>query len=190
MEGNHFEDEEYIRVDYSTKNLTKGEYDHCSFVNCIFSNSNLTNIVFTECEFIDCDLSTANIKETALRDVKFTKCKLLGLPFQDCNDFLFSVNFDNCLMNLSSFYQRSLKGTILNDCILHEVDFVESDLTNSIFNNCDLKDAIFDNTILEKVDFRTSFNYVIDPENNKIKKAKFSVKGVTGLLKKYNIVIE
>ena len=63
-------------------------------------------------------------------------------------------------------------------------------LTNATFNNCDLIGSIFKTTILEKTDFRTSFNYSIDPEINRIKKAKFSLQGVIGLLGKYQIEIE
>jgi fluoroquinolone resistance protein len=59
-----------------------------------------------------------------------------------------------------------------------------------VFDNCDLSKASFDNTILEKADFRTAFNYSINPESNKIKKAKFSVSGIAGLLDKYDIHIE
>ena len=50
--------------------------------------------------------------------------------------------------------------------------------------------AIFDNTILEKSDFRTSYNYAMNPEINSIKKAKFSLQGIPGLLGKYNIEVE
>ena len=50
--------------------------------------------------------------------------------------------------------------------------------------------AIFENTILEKADFRTAYNYAIDPEINKIKRARFSSFGVAGLLQKYDIDIE
>ena len=49
--------------------------------------------------------------------------------------------------------------------------------------------ATFDNTILEKVDFKTSFNYAIDPEQNRVKKARFSLVGVAGLLDKYGVEI-
>ncbi len=42
----------------------------------------------------------------------------------------------------------------------------------------------------EGVDFRTSFNYSIDPQLNRIKKAKFSLPGIAGLLDKYDIVID
>ena len=37
---------------------------------------------------------------------------------------------------------------------------------------------------------RWPFNYVIDPEMNKIKKARFSLSAITGLLSKYNIEID
>lgn len=50
--------------------------------------------------------------------------------------------------------------------------------------------AIFKNTNLESVDFRTSFNYSIDPDLNRIKKAKFSLSGIAGLLNKFDIEIE
>jgi hypothetical protein len=33
-------------------------------------------------------------------------------------------------------------------------------------------------------------HYCIDPESNKIKKARFSMYGLAGLLSKYNIVID
>jgi fluoroquinolone resistance protein len=50
--------------------------------------------------------------------------------------------------------------------------------------------ATFDHTILEIADFRSAFNYTIDPEINKLKGAKFSTLGLSGLLAKYNIEIE
>jgi uncharacterized protein YjbI with pentapeptide repeats len=83
-----------------------------------------------------------------------------------------------------------LKNTQFIHSSIREVDFTEADLTNSRFENCDLFKAAFDQTILEKVDFRSSYNYSIDPEINRIKKSKFSVAGIQGLLTKYDIEIE
>ena len=74
--------------------------------------------------------------------------------------------------------------------MLQEADFSESDLSGAQFDNCDMFQSIFDHTILEKADFRTAYNYAIDPENNKIRKAKFSVQNIAGLLTKYDIEIE
>jgi hypothetical protein len=59
-----------------------------------------------------------------------------------------------------------------------------------MFDNCNLERATFDQTILEKSDLRTSYNYSLDPEINRIKKAKFSILSIAGLLDKYDIEIE
>jgi uncharacterized protein YjbI with pentapeptide repeats len=131
-----------------------------------------------------------NIKHTVFNDVDFSNCKLLGLQFNHCSDFLFSVAFKTCNLTLASFYQVKVKGTKFNTCILHKVDFTNAELSNAYFDDCDFKAAIFENTILEKADFCSSYNYMIDPEINKIKKAKFSMPEVLGLLKKYNIEVK
>jgi uncharacterized protein YjbI with pentapeptide repeats len=73
---------------------------------------------------------------------------------------------------------------------LQEADFAEADLASAVFDNCNLAQAIFDHTTLEKADFRTAYNYSIDPETNRVKKAKFSISGISGLLDKYDIDIE
>jgi hypothetical protein len=53
-----------------------------------------------------------------------------------------------------------------------------------------LRRAVFSNTNLEKADFYTSYEYRIDPEKNKMKKAIFSAQGLSGLLEKYALVIK
>lgn len=128
--------------------------------------------------------------DTGFQEVKFKDCKRLGLHFENGNDFLFSVNFEGCNLNLASFYQRKIKKAKFKDCTLVETDFSETDLNMAIFNNCDLSGAIFDRTNLEKADFRTSFNFSIDPEINTLKKARFSRSELSGLLDKYKLDIE
>ena len=79
---------------------------------------------------------------------------------------------------------------VVKECKMEEVEFAEADLTNVHFDNCDLTRATFENTVLAGTDFRTASNYSIDPDKNKIKKAKFSRSGVVGLLDKYDIIID
>ncbi|GEM64631.1 hypothetical protein SF1_26130 [Sphingobacterium faecium NBRC 15299] len=73
---------------------------------------------------------------------------------------------------------------------MREVDFSESDLTGSSFHYCDLNQAIFDQTNLEQVDFRDAFNVTLSPNKNKLKKAKFTLINLPGLLTEYDIKIE
>ena len=74
--------------------------------------------------------------------------------------------------------------------MFEDTDFSEADLTGAQFIECDFRGAMFDQTNLEKADFRTSINYSIDPESNRIRKAKFSKDGAIGLLAKYDIIID
>ncbi len=83
-----------------------------------------------------------------------------------------------------------LKKTTFKNLNLYEADFTGCDLTGSVLDNCDLTRATFESTVIEKADLRTAFNYSIDPEINRIKKAMFSLSGVTGLLEKYDIDID
>lgn len=189
MEEVFAEDKTFDTIDFTVAPLAKGEYEHCVFLNCDFSNTDLSGTKFTECQFTGCNLSSANLHKTALRDISFTGCKLLGLRFDTCNEMLFSVSYDHCIVNFSSFYKRKLKNASFKNTSFHEVDFTEADLSSAVFANCDLLKAVFENTILEKADFSSAYNYSLDPELNKIKKAKFSIPGVTGLLDKYNIEI-
>jgi fluoroquinolone resistance protein len=167
-----------------------GDYESCTFRNCDFSGSDLSGINFLGCEFRECNLSLARIAQTSFREVKFINCKLLGLHFEDCNNLIITFDFDGCTLDLSSFYKLKLKKTIFKNSKIIEVDFSETDLNNSSFINCDLQRTLFKNTNLEGVDFSTSYNYSIDPELNRIKKAKFSFAGIAGLLDKYDIRID
>jgi fluoroquinolone resistance protein len=189
MSNAYFEDQLYEGLDYTAKGLSKGQYEGCSFVNCNLSNVDLSDISLTECTFRGCNLSNVKMLQTSLNDVKFINCKMLGIDYEHCNQFLFTVDFDNCVLNFSSFYKRGLKKTSFRNCSLQEVDFIEADLTGSVFDKCDLAGAKFENTVLDKVDFRTAFNYTIHPDLNRVKKAQFSLTGLPGLLTRYDIVI-
>jgi len=68
-------------------------------------------------------------------------------------------------------------------------DLSEADLSDCKFHNCNMERTVFDQTILRNADLSTSYNFIIDPDNNDIKKAKFSVHGLPGLLMKYGIEI-
>jgi uncharacterized protein YjbI with pentapeptide repeats len=175
--------------DFSKSPLEKGEYEYCKFINCNFAESDISEIKFLECEFENCNLSMVTLTNTVFRDVHFNNCKMLGLQFENCNEFLLSVSFCKCVLNYSSFYQLKLGKIPFVECKLVEVDFSECNLSNSTFDNCDFERAIFEKTNVERVDFRSSYNYAINPETNKIKKAKFSLSGLIGLLSKYDIEI-
>ena len=183
-------DKTFKNLDFSKQYLPKTSYENCVFTGCNFADGYLDNQNFMECTFVDCNLSNANISHTQFNAVVFNHCKMMGLRFEEANNFLMNFTFNHCVLQLSSFAGLSLKKTHFLDCKLIEVDFTKADLTQSIFAKCDLHRATFQDTILEKVDFTTAYNFNIDPEINRLKNAVFTLKEVPGLLKKHHLHIK
>jgi fluoroquinolone resistance protein len=190
MEDVFVKDKLFEMTNFNENPLIKGEYEDCRFINCDFSGTSLSGSKFFDCIFIECNLSLTNLSGTALSNIQFKECKMLGIHFDLCTDFGLTFRFENCSLNHSSFYGKKIRKTIFINCQLVENDFTDADLTSSIFENCNLLRSSFQNTILERADLRTSFHYSIDPEANRIKKAKFSLSSVAGLLYKYDIEID
>lgn len=139
--------------------------------------------------FKQCNFSMADIDGTGFRNAVFFGCKMLGVDFTRCSKFAFSLSFTDCHLDYSNFFGTKLKKTIFKNCTLKDVEFTEADLTASEFLDCDLTSAKFSNTNLEKADFRTAVNFAIDPDGNRMRKAKFSSLNIAGLLYKYNLDI-
>ena len=182
-------DKTFDRVMYFDKKVTGREFDHCQFNNCDFSNTVFADCVFSDCTFTDCNLSMVKLPASSLKTVSFVKSKLLGIRFDECEDFLFSVAFAECILDYSWFSRKKMPKTVIGDSSLKEVNFADCDLTKAVFSNCNLQGTVFESTILKEADFRTAYNFAIDPEKNMMKNAKFSTDGLVGLLQKYDIKI-
>lgn len=189
MTINYFEDKTFDKRNGSAQNLEKGEYENCRFTNCDFSEADFNEFQFSDCDFVDCNLSLSKVQKTAFRDVRFNNCKMLGVHFDGCNTFGLQFAFSSCILNHSTFYKLNLKKAAFKHCQLVETDFTETDLSSALFDECDLTGATFYYTNLEKANLRTARNYSIDPEQNRIAKAQFSLPEIHGLLHKYGIVI-
>ena len=188
MNKSRIEDRVFKNID-KTYPFLEADYEYCEFSHCDFSNRDLSAFNFLECTFESCDFSNATLYDTGFKTAQFKDCKMMGLRFEDCNTFLLAMNFENCVLSFSSFFQLTLKGILFNNCVLEQVDFSETNLTNAIFKNCNLLKANFEYTILNKANLQTAANFNIDPDINKIAGAKFSKNGALTLLNKYKIVI-
>ena len=184
------EDKTFTKITAETVAGQKRTFENCKFINCDFSYADFSGVIFIECSFDDCNWTLIKLSTTGLQNIMFKGCKLSGADFSKSNDFLFGVSFDNCILDNAIFYKKKNKGAKFTDCSMVETDFTEADLTDVQFINCNLNRAFFDRTVLKNADLRTSYNFIIDPDSNNIKKARFSVQGLPGLLVKYDIRIE
>jgi uncharacterized protein YjbI with pentapeptide repeats len=185
----YFENRSFDADTLVTTPLVAGEYEQCTFFRCDLTAAVLNNFAFIECLFTNCNLSNAKVESASFRDVKFSGCKLTGIDFSLSNASMISLGFEDCILDYVSFAKLPLKKTKFVRCSLAHAFFDDADLSSSEFIGCNFENAAFGKTNLEKADLSTSFNYIIDPENNRIKKAKFATSGLAGLLVKYDIAI-
>ena len=183
----YIEDREFTQEDIA-EGLATCNYEHCTFLGCDLSGAKLDSCVFIECIFTSCNLSNASVKETGFREVQFIESKLTGVDFSEINDMVVDMSFDHCILEYASFLGLHMKKTKFNECSLKSAVFENTDLSGSSFTECDLERALFLNTNLEKADLSTSYNIALDPEENRLKKAAFSLNNCTGLLVKYDLI--
>ncbi len=181
-----FQDQTFEKI----TTLPLWEYENCHFLSCDLSECDLSQIRLIDCVFDKCNLSMAKVWSTSMQHINFVDCKLHGIEWSQSAAFLFEVSFRDSLLDFGSFSGIKMQKTEFTGCHITEVNFAQADLTGSIFDRCDLLGSIFQNTILEKVDFTTARRYAIDPEVNKMKKAKFCLEWVPGLLAKYDIIVK
>jgi fluoroquinolone resistance protein len=183
------DDKVFENQTYADTIISGREFNACTFKKCDFSNGNFSGNKFIDCVFDGCNLSVIKLTKTTLSTTKFINCKVLGVNFTDCADFLFSVEFDGCILDYSSFMQKKMVKTRFTKSTLKEVTFTQANLAGSIFDNCDPNGAVFNRTDISSANFVSAYNYDIDPELNLIKKASFSAQRLPGLLNKYQLKI-
>jgi uncharacterized protein YjbI with pentapeptide repeats len=165
-------------------------FNSCELINTDFNHAVLSDYEFSDCTFVGCDLSMAIIEDTVFNSVTFIDCKMLGLDFTKVSKFLFSVKFERCILDYILFNKNLLKKTCFSMCSIKEATFVDCIMEEAKFLQCNLQETRFEGCDLRKADFSSATGYVINPQLNKIKKAKFSYPDLLVLLDGFDIIIK
>ena len=88
------------------------------------------------------------------------------------------------------FSSLDLKNTSFESCEIFECVFMETNLSKANFEHCYLKGSTFQNSNLSFASFKSAQNYSIDPNQNTLKKTKFSSVEAIGLLDVFDIELE
>jgi uncharacterized protein YjbI with pentapeptide repeats len=99
------------------------------------------------------------------------------------------VGFFKSALSHSTFIGLSLKGIQIKACLATGVDFREADLSQADFAGTDLSESLFGDTNLTEADLSRARNYHIDPSQNAVKQAKFSLPEAMSLLYGLDIVL-
>lgn len=187
--SNEYVDQTFEAID-AREALVEGK----EFDGCRFKGAQLAGAVFRHCRFLDCvfedsDLSNVRLTSSSLRDVSFLDSKLLGINWTEASHFD-TPSFTRCVLNYANFANLDLRKGRFVECIAREVEWTQAQLAGASFKGSDLAGSRFHQSNLTKADFREAFNYVINPIDNKLKGARFSLPEATSLLHGLGIILD
>ncbi len=189
MASDYILDQEFSTQVFDDSNTSYKEFENCTFIDCDFRTCTFKTVTFVDCIFTNCNFKATAINYVSLRGVQFNGCDFTAVNFAMTDQVIYEFHFKDCLLDYAKFYALKLRKMQFINCSLIAVDFMGSDLSEALFDNCNMRHAVFIDTIAHKADFSTSYDFVIDPEKNKLKRAIFSTEGLKGLLTKYDLVI-
>lgn len=183
------EDQVFRSENFSKRSLEDRAFNFCAFSGCDFSESLLRNTQFCACTFEDCNFSLSRLEGCRFQNVRFIDCKIVGAEFFKCEKTFFSPIFKKCILHYCNFSDLNMKKTSFSGSKLKECHFTNTNLNGADFGEVDLSGTIFHHCDLSGSDFSTAMRYDIDPQTNKIKKAKFSFPEAMGLLRGFDVTI-
>ncbi|PSL44834.1 uncharacterized protein YjbI with pentapeptide repeats [Chitinophaga niastensis] len=181
------EHKKFENIIWEGKTIAGREFFDCHFYKCSLKECIFIDCVFDKCTFEECDLSLIQLKQTAFSRVVLQYSKAIGISWHNANNPL-TVAFHDSRLSYSSFSGKNLKKGIFINCQADEVDFTACNLSLSNFEGTDLAGARFSDTDLTQANFVGAHRYAINVNENKMKKAKFSLPEALSLL--YGLDVE
>ena len=190
--NDYFDEEQFSKLDQADLFADNATFEDCTFDTCLLQNVDFSGCKFINCQFTGCDLSNIKVVGTAFQEIYFSNCKMIGIQFDTINPLLFEVSFTQLHVRSNIFLCRY--GQILSlrqksvPCSMQIL--TEAKLQDSVWIGSDLLNAAFDQTVLNEADFRHASNLKLNPNQNQIRRAKFSQDALPGLLTDFDIIIE
>ncbi|MDG2306220.1 MAG: pentapeptide repeat-containing protein [Candidatus Binatia bacterium] len=189
LAGDDFEDVTFRDLDLGGLNLVDKNFRECRFEQVRFAEARLSGCTFEDCDVEDCDLTMAKVGGVAFRGVAFRRSKLMGVDWTDVRGISFLVSFEGCNLSHCTFADRKMPKTVFRECRGHEVSFSAVDLTKCVFTGTDLRGARFIDTVLVEADLSGAVNYDISPQQNRLRKTKFSQEAALALVAQLGVVV-
>ena len=189
----HFADEAFKEVRVEHVELVSSEFHDCVFFHSSFAGSVFRHCRFVNCLFRECDLSLIKVPESRFTHSRFENSKIIGVNWTEAHwpkaGLANPISFSQCAISHSTFMGLRLQSIQIRDCVPTHVDFREADLSQADFGGTDLSESIFGKTNLSETDLSRARNYRIDPGQNILKQARFSLPEAMSLLHSMGIVL-
>lgn len=189
----HHADQVFKEVHLERGQLLSSEFYDCVFIGCSFVESVFQHCGFVNCVFQACDLSLIQTPESNFASTRFENSKVIGVNWTQADwgvtGLWNPIGFFKCTISHSTFIGLTLRGIQIRDCVAVDTDFREADLSQADFAGTDLSKSMFGNTNLTEADLSRARNYHIDPGQNVLRQARFSLPEAMSLLYSMDIVL-
>jgi fluoroquinolone resistance protein len=189
----HYVDQAFRDAHLEHAELLCSEFHDCVFFHSSFAQSVFRRCRFVNCVFRECDLSLVEVPECRFTQTRFERSKVIGVNWSEADwpqtGLANPIGFVGCAISHSTFMGLSLPRMEVRDCVALDVDFREADLSQADFAGTDLSQSLFGNTNLSEADLSRARNYHIDPGQNTLKQAKFSLPEAMSLLYSLDIIL-
>ena len=169
-------------------------YSECVFARCHFEDIALKDIVFSNCRFESCTFRNVDVSGLRMQNMALFECACIGIDWSEARRtgklFPFFKEIRACTLKFNNFFRMKIAKLSVEDSSLLDCAFMECDLSGSVFRNVDFQDTTFQECDLAKADFREARNYRINTTSNRVRKARFSLPEVVGLLDNLDVIIE
>jgi uncharacterized protein YjbI with pentapeptide repeats len=173
--------------------LVSGEFYDCVFLRCSLGESVFRNCRFVNCVFRECDLSLVRVPDSRFTSTRFENSRVVGVNWTEADwpqaGLGDPIGFFESAISHSTFMGLSLIDVEIRDCVAIDVDFREANLSRADFTGTDLSRSLFSSTDLSEADLSRARNYQIDPGQNRLKQARFSLPEAMSLLYSLDIVL-
>lgn len=174
--------------------IESNEYAECLFEQCQFMDMALRNVVFSNCVFTGCTFRNVDMSGLRMQNASFQDCAFIGIDWSEVRRtgklFPLFKEIGGCTLKFNNFFKMKIPKISIVDSSLLDCAFMECELAGSVFRNVDFQDTTFQDCDLSKADFREARNYKINTTSNRVRKARFSLPEVVGLLDNLDVIIE
>jgi uncharacterized protein YjbI with pentapeptide repeats len=188
-----YNDRIFAELELVKGTVSSSQFFDCEFRSCKLAESSLQNCRFVNCTFRESDLSLTRWPGSVFSGARFEASRLIGIDWTQADwgktGLGLPIGIDNCVINHSTFIGLDLAGIFIKDSTALNVDFREANLAKCNFAGTDLKDSLFHNTNLTEADLSRARNYNIAPDQNIVKKTRFSLPEAMSLLFNLDIVM-
>jgi fluoroquinolone resistance protein len=189
----HYADQTFKELRLQGEEVVSSEFHDCVFFRSSFVESVFRRCRFVECLFTECDLSLVRVPESRFTSTRWEGCKVVGVNWAEADwpktGLANPIGFLKSALSHSTFIGLALTGIEIRDCVATDVDFREADLSHADFGGTDLSQSLFGHTDLSEADLSRAHNYEIDPSQNVLRQARFSLPEAMSLLHSMDIVL-